>query len=241
MMKKFVTTIMMLISTLVVMAQKAEPTVSFLGSRDDDGLRPEMVLKQGESGNTEAPSELTCEANVECPEDYTYKVEWRFSVEDGGGTKPILTRFDDNITYTLNNDGTTIIQLFVTFTSKDGKVEDQELEPIKVTVAASKLNCMDGLSPNGDGKNDKLVINCQSIVKCSGCIFNRWGQKLHTFTVDNLADGWDGYVNGRVVKDGVYFVNINAVGSDGIHYKIKKAINVLKGYRESNETDGSDL
>jgi len=28
--------------------------------------------------------------------------------------------------------------------------------------------------------------------------------------------------------------------SDGVAYKIKKAINVLKGYKESDETDGSD-
>ncbi|MDE5551322.1 MAG: hypothetical protein K2I99_08265, partial [Bacteroidaceae bacterium] len=48
---------------------------------------------------------------------------------------------------------------------------------------------------------------------------------------------WDGKSDGKTVKDGVYFINLHATGSDGIEYKVKKAVNILTGYRET--TGGS--
>ena len=57
--------------------------------------------------------------------------------------------------------------------------------------------------------------------------------------LEDIDNGWDGRHGGKYVKDGVYFLNINAVGSDGIKYKIKKAINVLKGFNETEETGGA--
>ena len=48
-------------------------------------------------------------------------------------------------------------------------------------------------------------------------------------------------VNGKFVKDGVYFLHVNAKGSDGRDFNIKKAINVLTGYNNGeNEGGGSE-
>ena len=104
-----------------------------------------------------------------------------------------------------------------------------------IVISESKLICPDGLSPNGDGINDKLNIQYQSLVKLEGYILNRWGQKLHTFNIGNIGDGWDGMVNGKPVKDGAYLIYLDTIGSDGLHYKIKKTINVLKGFRENSD------
>ena len=53
--------------------------------------------------------------------------------------------------------------------------------------------------------------------------------------------GWDGKVNGKAVKDGVYFLVVSAKGSDGIDYNIKKAINVISGYNNGEEeNDGNE-
>lgn len=235
-MKKTLLSILMVLTSIITMAQSADPIVTF-NTKNEDGEMEEVELKAGEERSAEAPLEITCKANVECPSNMTYKLEWQLYDERQGEDSPLLTRFDDEMKYTLMKDGSFGIKLYITFTDKNGDTVEYEAEPIKITIAASKLNCPDGFSPNGDGINDKLVIKCQSIVKCSGLIFNRWGQKLHTFTVENLADGWDGMVGGSPVKDGVYFIQIDAYGSDGIHYKIKKAINVLKGYREDSERD----
>ena len=57
--------------------------------------------------------------------------------------------------------------------------------------------------------------------------------------MSNINEGWDGRQGGDFVKDGVYFININAVGSDGVKYEIKKAINVLKGFKETDGIGGA--
>lgn len=235
-MKKSILSILMMLTAMTCMAQSADPKVTFT-CKNEDGEVEEVELTAGEERSAEAPLNITCTANVDCPAGSKYKLEWHIIDERKGEDDPILTRFDEQLTYTLVKDGSFGIKLYITFTDQNGEEVEYESETIKITIAASKLNCPDGFSPNGDGINDKLVIKAQSIVKCSGIIFNRWGQKLHTFTVENLADGWDGMVGGSPVKDGVYFINIDAYGSDGIHYKIKKAINVLKGYREDTEND----
>ena len=231
-MKRSLLIILLLFTVCTIFAQTASPTVSFYDRSDST----DVVLNAGESKSTQAPLEITCDANVDCPTGYSYKLEWRIYNEEDGENDPLLTRFDDQLTYTLTKDGAFGIKLYVTFNAADGSEVDYESDEIKITIAGSKLSCPDGFSPNGDGINDKLLINCQSIVKVSGVIFSRWGQKLHTFTVDNIAKGWDGMVDGKPVKDGVYFIHLDAYGSDGIHYKIKKAINVLKGFREDSES-----
>ena len=48
------------------------------------------------------------------------------------------------------------------------------------------------------------------------------------------AGGWDGKFNGKDVKQGVYFVLVKAKGADGRKYNIKKDVNLLRGYTESN-------
>ena len=47
---------------------------------------------------------------------------------------------------------------------------------------------------------------------------------------NNPEEGWDGTSHGKAVKDGVYFIVVNAVGSDGIKYNHKGDINILRGF-----------
>ena len=57
------------------------------------------------------------------------------------------------------------------------------------------------------------------------------GGKL--FSWDNPAEGWDGTFHGKPVKDGVYFLNVDAKGADGRHFRIRKAVNLLRTYNEA--------
>lgn len=214
-------------------AQTAEPKLSYY-SVDDAS---DVELNPGESGSAQAPLEFSGQANInDNGGRYRHISEWRVYRSDKGEDEPLLTRFDDDITYRLTASGGYGIKLYVTFISENQDTVQYESDPMTIVISESKLTCPDGFSPNGDGINDVYHITYQSIVKLSGIVFNRWGQKLHTFTLDNLAEGWDGMQNGKPVRDGVYFVNIDAVGSDGLHYKIKKAINVLKGFKETGDT-----
>ena len=49
-----------------------------------------------------------------------------------------------------------------------------------------------------------------------------------------LFEIWDGRFNGDVVNDGVYFINVQAVGAGGEQYDKRTDINVLKGLGTGN-------
>ena len=228
--------VLCVISIVKINAQSANPTVSFYSVDDQE----DIVLNEGDSHVAQAPCELTCTANLDYDQSEYDKVvcEWKIFKSDEGETKPLLDRYDENVNYTLTESGGYGIKFFATFINNStGMTYDFETEKgFSVVISESKLTCTDGLSPNDDGQNDKLVIECQSLVKVSGVIKNRWGKTLHVFTIDNIADGWDGKVNGKPVKDGAYILHIDAIGSDGLHYKIKKVINVINGYNESGDS-----
>ncbi len=79
-------------------------------------------------------------------------------------------------------------------------------------------------SPNGDGTNDVFYIQSREDRRVKQfLIFDRWGntvayrENVHT---NKLSDGWDGKLNGKELKPGVYMYYIvleNAVG-DELYY-----------------------
>lgn len=222
--------------SLPVIAQEvegptAEPTISFI-NRDDNS---EVVMSPGETQSMQAPLEITMTANLKNNVGWNSKCEWRLWNGKKSENETIFTRFEEVSSYTLTKSSEYKIKLYVTFSNNERDTVEYASELFTINITESKLSCPDGFSPNGDHINDTFKITFQSIVKLTGGIFNRWGQKLFTFNLENAAEGWDGRYNGDYVKDGAYMLNIQATGSDGIHYDIKKVINVLKGFREYNQ------
>ncbi|MDD2602523.1 MAG: gliding motility-associated C-terminal domain-containing protein, partial [Prevotella sp.] len=107
-----------------------------------------------------------------------------------------------------------------------------EGQPISVSISESKLEMPNAFSPNGDGINDiyRAKEGYRSLIEFKATIFNRWGQKLYSWT--DPADGWDGKFNGKNVADGVYFVLVQAKGADGRKFNIKRDVNLLRGFTE---------
>jgi len=179
-------------------------------------------------------------ANTENAEGYTSYYEWRFTLESE--TEPYLIRYEKDTEYTFTTAGSHNIVLYATFTKGTETIEyTQEYwssaEPLRVTISESKLDMPNAFSPNGDGINDiyKAKEGYQSLVDFHAYIFNRWGQKLYEWT--DPAGGWDGTYKGKEVKDGVYFVLVNAKGADGRTFNIKKDVNLLRGYTESTTVE----
>lgn len=171
--------------------------------------------------------------------NYSAHYEWRI-FKEGQENSPVIDRFDPEIEYTFTQSGTFYVQLYVTFVQGTDTIQypDGDGEPFVVTVSESKLEFPNAFSPNGDGFNDvyKAKDGYRSIIKFRATIFSRWGQKLYTWT--NPAEGWDGKVNGRTVRDGVYYVVVQAEGADGRKFNIRKDVNVLTGYSgEGGTTD----
>lgn len=172
---------------------------------------------------------------------YSAHYEWRI-FKEGEENSPLIDRFDPEIEYTFTQSGTFYVQLYATFVQGTDTIRfpDGGEEPFVVTVSESKLEFPNAFSPNGDGFNDvyKAKDGYRSIMKFKATIFTRWGQKIYTWT--NPAEGWDGKVNGRTVRDGVYYVVVQAEGADGRKFNIRKDVNVLTGYTSEEGTTGAE-
>lgn len=191
----------------------------------------------GTSYSGSAPLTVVFHANAENVGMYTPHYEWRFTKE--GETQPYLVRYEEETEYAFTEAGSHRIVLYATFINGNDTVaytKDywQDAQPITIQISESKLEMPNAFSPNGDGINDiyRAKNNYQSIVEFDAYIFNRWGQKIYEW--HDPAGGWDGKFNGKDVKQGVYFVLVKAKGADGRKYNIKKDVNLLRGYTESN-------
>lgn len=220
----------------------ALPVVAFYSVDEEDSVK----VSPGESQTGQAPLNLHLKANVSNPDGYKCLCEWRIwrTSDNGSENNPLATRFEENTTYTLTRSGGYGVKLYITF-SLDGDTIEYESEQMSVVISESKLKCPDGFSPNGDGINDSLRVTAQSIIKLEVDFFTRWGQKIHSTTLATAkrAEGepnkliiWDGKANGKIVSDGIYLMHLEALGSDGVKYKIKKTISVMTGFKEGTET-----
>lgn len=197
----------------------------------------------GTSYSGSAPLTVVFHANAENVGMYTPHYEWRFTKE--GETQPYLVRYEEETEYTFTEAGLHRIVLYATFINGTDTVaytKDywQDAQPITIQISESKLEMPNAFSPNGDGINDiyRAKNNYQSIVEFDAYIFNRWGQKIYEW--HDPAGGWDGKFNGKDVKQGVYFVLVKAKGADGRKYNIKKDVNLLRGYTESNGVNSTE-
>lgn len=176
-----------------------------------------------------APAVITFTAQ---PTDAVVFREWQFSRTEG--FEDVDRRFSqDELTYTFEEEGT----IYVRYQCSDaGGKCFYESETYTVSIGASDIQCPNAFSPNGDGRNDEWKVSYQSIVSFECHIFNRWGQKMCSFT--NPADGWDGKYKGKTVPTGVYFYVIKAKGADGKDYKLSGDINILQKGRSTSTTGG---
>lgn len=225
--------VLLLLFTGAARAQypSVDPTASYVTSEGEE-------IEDASSGQS-APLVAHFAANPDNLGNYSARYEWKI-YEEGKSESPLVHRFEQDIDYTFTRSGSFRVQLYATFVLDGDTIqypEEGEENPIMVSISESKLEFPNAFSPNGDGFNDVLKAKdgYQSIVSFHAAVFNRWGQRLYSW--DDPAGGWDGRVNGRYIKDGVYFLVVDAKGAEGHHYKYKKTITVLTGYHnEENES-----
>lgn len=183
-----------------------------------------------------APMEVMFEARIEAPDTITWRSEWQISRSEEFETIE-YPLYDDNIKITFVETGAHYVRLLVTFSDNHGNQWDVgENDYFTISIAESILNVPNAFSPNGDGINDLFKVTHKSLVKFNATIFNRWGQEIHHWNLTNIDEGWDGTRNGKPVKDGVYFIVIEAVGAEGKKYTHKGDINLLRGFSGNGST-----
>lgn len=206
---------------------------------DKEGV--EEWLSEGDDFSGQAPLKARFLANAEEYKDYTCVCTWRFTRDEE--TTPYLIRYDKEVDYDFNEAGTFMVQLYVTYSHKENTnlVLEYEYEPFMIVISESSLKVPNAFSPNGDGINDYFnVFEVKSIISFSAAIYNRWGQQLYKWGIDEMEGencGWDGTYNGSPVKDGVYYVVVQARGADGINYDIRRDVNLLRGYIEETSNN----
>ena len=220
-----------------VYAQQMNP---LLYSTETNGQQSVDTIDAAEPFVAAAPMKLVCESRIEAPEGYTWRCEWNRSLSPGFETNE-LTRFEDDTEFFFYDSGTYYIRLLVTFTDADGNSspEPEVSATYTIKISESELKVPNAFSPNGDGINDIFKVHYKSLIKFNAYIFNRWGQQLYHWGLSEIDGGWDGSYKGKQVKDGVYFVVIEAEGSDGIKYKHKGDITILRGFSGTGSNDST--
>lgn len=132
-----------------------------------------------------------------------------------------LTSNADPSAYTYETPGTYKVRLKVKKTNKNDLVcEDSYFLDPSIVIDLSSLKVPEAFSPNGDGANDVLKIEAKSLKSLKFFIYNRWGRKVYSASLSNMAFEdyhvleWDGRYNGKALNTGVYFYTIEAVGRD---------------------------
>ena len=203
-----------------------------------------------ESGGTyDAPLMVTFAANPVDTAGYDVYYEWRIEQVKDGVSTLLAPRNEENTAYTFTEGGANItykIVLYITYNSREDDFSGEgESAPITFSLRGSSLQLFNAFSPNGDGTNDVYRVKTQSLLSFRMKIFNRWGQEIVSGDQNSLSaehEGdftyyvcWDGTYRGRVVEDGVYFILVEAEGSDGIKYVRRGDINILTASRREDK------
>ena len=174
-----------------------------------------------------APLKFRFVANIESPSP-TLRYEWNFA-SDEEFNNPISgsPRYEEETIFDFVTSGTFYVRLQVSDTkTEDGPTSISDVFIIQ--VPESELKIPNAFSPNGDGINDIFKVKYKSLVSFDAVVFNRWGQKLYQWGLSNIDKGWDGTSHGHQVPVGVYFIVVEARGADGVVYKHKGDINILR-------------
>ena len=203
--------------------------------------------EQIEAGSAyDAPLAVTFWANPMDTVGYDVLYEWTIEQVKNNVLTLLAKRPEENTAYTFTEGGVDVnyrITLAITYRHRETGIEGEgEAEPITFTLRGSSLQLYNAFSPNGDGTNDVYRVKTQSLLSFRMKIFNRWGQEIvsgdhTTLTAEYENDYtyyvcWDGTYHGSKVEDGVYFILVEAEGSDGIKYVRRGDINVLTRSRK---------
>lgn len=124
--------------------------------------------------------------------------------EVSGGVPPYSYRWDDS----TPGSTTSFISGLRPGTYRVLVTDSNGCQLLRTTeVLSVRLDCFTGrsvITPNGDGRNDNLVITCSSRFENTLIIYDRYGQKV--YETRNYADTWEGqHLDGSPVPDGVYY------------------------------------
>ena len=88
------------------------------------------------------------------------------------------------------------------------------------------LEAPTAFTPNGDFNNDEFKFEADNIKNFEVRIFDRWGKIV--FTTNNIDEGWDGKVNGKLQNTDTYVYYVSAETNSGYKFEKKGSLLLLK-------------
>ncbi|MCX7987250.1 MAG: gliding motility-associated C-terminal domain-containing protein, partial [Bacteroidales bacterium] len=80
-----------------------------------------------------------------------------------------------------------------------------------LVVEVTDIKIPEGFSPNGDGKNDTLIIKgLENVSNADLIVLNRWG--VEVFRSKDYKNNWDGKYKGNVLPLDTYYYILNVIG-----------------------------
>lgn len=130
--------------------------------------------------------------------------------------------------FTANNKGATPVNATINVVpvSKDGCIGSASKYVVTVLPLSKDVFVPNVFSPNGDGKNDVLMVYGNYISSIQMRIFNQWGQQVAL--IDSPSKVWDGNFKGKPSTVGVYVYAFEAIMKDGKTVKGKGNITLLR-------------
>ena len=129
--------------------------------------------------------------------------------------------------FTATNTGNTDITATITVTPRiNGCIGTPVTYIITVKALNKDVFVPNVFSPNGDGKNEVLMVYGNYINKVEMRIFNQWGQQIAM--INSRTQGWDGTHNGKPQPVGVYVYVLRAEMNDGRIIDLKGSITLIR-------------
>lgn len=179
---------------------------------------------QGSARTFQGPGPILVHFEAEVEEDSIDYHAWEIS-NDMQFSSTIVTYRETDVDYEFSHSGTYYVRF--NYRRKGEEGEGDYLEKYTITVTESLLQIPNLITPDSpSGTNQVFKVKYQSLVSFEMYVYNRWGQQL--FHTKDPAAGWDGTQGGKPVPTGAYYYLIKARGTDGIQYKKKGDINVLR-------------
>ena len=106
------------------------------------------------------------------------------------------------------------------------KSENVYITVFKADCSEASLFVPNTFSPNGDGKNDKLMVRGNYLAQIYFAVYNRWGEKV--FETNDKNIGWDGSYKSDVADPGVFGWYLKATCKDGETKEMKGNVTLIR-------------
>lgn len=94
-------------------------------------------------------------------------------------------------------------------------------------VPEPTLFAANAFTPNGDGINDRFMVQGAYLDQAEMIVYNRWGELI--FHTSQPFNGWDGITDkGMQVPEGVYMYVLSGTGDNGQSVKLVGSITVIR-------------